>query len=84
MKKKFDIAYLVAREKLAFRKMGALCDLEQRHGVDLGEGYRTIKLVHLSLTVSRLNNYSTCFVHWQTQNFSVFKLMVARILPMVF
>ena len=39
-KKKFDIAYLIAKEKLAFRKMGALCDLEQRHGVDSGEGYK--------------------------------------------
>ena len=31
---------VIAKEKLAFRKMGALCDLEQRHGVDLGEGYK--------------------------------------------
>ena len=39
--KKFDIAYLVAREKLSFRKYPAICELEAKHGVDLGTNYRT-------------------------------------------
>ena len=38
-KHKFDIAYTIARENLAFAKMNALCKLAERHGVDLGQGY---------------------------------------------
>ena len=37
---KFDISYVIAKEKLAFTKMKALCSLEEGHGVDLGPGYR--------------------------------------------
>ena len=40
VKRKFDIAYLIAKENLAFNKMGPLCELEERHGVDLGQGYK--------------------------------------------
>ena len=36
MKREFDIAYLIAKHNLAFTKMGPLCELEERHGVDLG------------------------------------------------
>ena len=40
VKRKFDIAYLIAKENLAFSKMKPLCELEERHGVDLGQGYK--------------------------------------------
>ena len=40
VKRKFEVSYVIAREKLAFTKMKALCSLEERHGVDLGPGYR--------------------------------------------
>ena len=36
LSKKFDIAYFVATEHLAFRKYEKLCELEIRHGVELG------------------------------------------------
>lgn len=39
-KRKFEISFVIAKEKLAFTKMKALCSLEERHGVDLGPGYR--------------------------------------------
>ena len=39
-KHKFEILYVIAKEKLAFTKMKALCSLEERHGVDLGPGFR--------------------------------------------
>ena len=39
-KRKFDIAYVIAKNNLAFQKMGPLCELEERHGVDLGQGYK--------------------------------------------
>ena len=39
-KHKFDIAYLIAKENMAFAKMAPLCQLEERHGVDLGHGYK--------------------------------------------
>ena len=31
---------MIAKEKFAFTKMQPLCDLEEKHGVDLGTGYR--------------------------------------------
>ena len=40
IKQKFEIAYVIAKEKLAMTKMVAICDLEDRHGVDLGDTYR--------------------------------------------
>ena len=39
MKRKFDVAYLVANEKLSFKKYAGKCDLEKRHRVDLGTTY---------------------------------------------
>ena len=40
MKRKFDVAYLIAKEKLAFTKMAPICELVERHGVDFGAGYK--------------------------------------------
>ena len=39
--KKFDIAYFVAKEKLPFQKYPRICELEAKHGVNLGGTYRT-------------------------------------------
>ena len=39
--KKFDICYVMGKECLAFAKYPALHKLEVRHGVDLGESYKT-------------------------------------------
>ena len=33
VKKKFDISYMLVKENLAFTKMKAICELEERHGV---------------------------------------------------
>lgn len=41
LRKKFDICYVMAKEKVAFRKYPALYALETRHGVNLGEAYKT-------------------------------------------
>ena len=41
VKKKFDICFVMAKENMAFRKYPALHELEVRHGVDLGESYKT-------------------------------------------
>ncbi len=41
MKKKFDISYVLAKESMPFTKYPALHELEQRHGVDLGQAYQT-------------------------------------------
>ena len=38
-KKKFDIAYLIAKEELPMTKYAAIIDLEKKHGVDLGTTY---------------------------------------------
>ena len=39
-KRKFDIAYVIAKNNMAFLNMACLCELEERHGVDLGRGYK--------------------------------------------
>ncbi len=39
LKRKFDIAYLVATETLSFKKYASICALEKKHGVDLGVTY---------------------------------------------
>ena len=40
LKKKFDLAYFLAKEGIAFNKMKAFSQLEERHGVALGDGYK--------------------------------------------
>ena len=47
LKKKFEIAHLLCKQSLAFRKMVTICELEEKHGVDLGSGYKTTKIVLL-------------------------------------
>ena len=42
-KRKFDTAYLIAKENMAFTKMAPLCELQERHGVNLGTGYKNEK-----------------------------------------
>lgn len=43
VKKKFDIAYFLCKERMAFHKMEAICILQETHGVDLGTGYKNEK-----------------------------------------
>ena len=40
IKWKFDVVYMIAKDKLVFMKMKPLCELEERHGIDLGQGYK--------------------------------------------
>ena len=40
LKRKFDVAYMVVKENLSFMKMKSICELEERHGTDLGAGYK--------------------------------------------
>ena len=40
MKRKFDVAFTIAKNNMPMTKMKAITDLEERHGVDLGEGYK--------------------------------------------
>ena len=39
MKLKFDVAYFVAVEQMAFAKYPSICALEKQHGVDMGQSY---------------------------------------------
>ena len=39
LRHKFEIAYFVATEKISFKKYPKLCELEARHGVDVGTTY---------------------------------------------
>ena len=40
MKRKFDVAYMIVKENLSFTKIKAACELEERHGTELGQGYK--------------------------------------------
>ena len=39
LRKKFEIAYFVATQKLAYSKYPAICELEKCHGVNIGSTY---------------------------------------------
>ena len=39
LKKLFETAYMLCKENLSFLKMSAICELQQKHGVDLGHSY---------------------------------------------
>ena len=39
--KLFDIAYTVAHREMSFKRFQIMCDLEKKHGVDLGERYQS-------------------------------------------
>ena len=40
MIKKFEVAFMIAKNNMAMTKMKPICELEERHGVDLGQGYK--------------------------------------------
>lgn len=40
LQRKFDLAYFICKENLAFTKMAPLCELQAKHGIDLGTGYK--------------------------------------------
>ena len=56
---KFDLAYFIAIEQLAFAKYPKLCELEERHGVSVGTAYRNEnackEFVHYMAESSRQN-----------------------------
>ena len=56
MKKKFDLTYFLCKENLAFNKMSSLCELEEKHSVDLGSGYKN-------------NQACTAFLEYIAQDF---------------
>ena len=39
-KKKFEVAFMIAKNNMAMTKMKPICELEERHRVDLGQGYK--------------------------------------------
>ena len=49
LKQKFDIAYLIAKEKMSFKKMKLLCELEERHEVEVIEMTTFVKFIALDL-----------------------------------
>lgn len=40
LQRKFEVAYFICKENLAFTKMAPLCELQAKHGVELGTGYK--------------------------------------------
>ena len=72
IKKKFDIAYLMAKENLPFTKYPAIHDLLERNGVELGFSTRPesqLTILHISLLTVRETIFTKCCL---IQNFSAF------------
>jgi len=40
LKRKFELAYMVAKENISFKKIKPLCFLEEKHEVELGASYQ--------------------------------------------
>ena len=40
VKRKFDIAFVIAKENMAYTKMKPICELEECHGINLGQSYK--------------------------------------------
>ena len=79
LKKKFDIAYFLSKENIAFRKMSSLCSLEERHNVDLGQGTKITKHAQYSLSILPRISENSLPVYLAMLSFSVYKLMEALI-----
>ena len=67
MKHKFDIAYVLAKEGMAHTKMVPLCELQERHKVQIGENYQNnqacatfISFISEDLQVRLHENLSKC------------------------
>ena len=67
IKKKFDIAYVMAKENFAFTKMTSLCELEERNGTNLGSGYKNdhscatfIEFIARELAESLISSIGKC------------------------
>ena len=43
LKRKFELAYFLWKQNLSFTKMAPLCTLEEKHGAELGSGYKNDK-----------------------------------------
>ena len=62
---KFEVAFTIAKNNMALTKMKPICDLEERHGVDLGQRYKNnqacasfVEFIALDLRLSLLDALS--------------------------
>ena len=51
---------LLCKENLAFNKMSSLCELEEKHDVDLGSGYKNKQAC--MYYIHRIYSYSYCWL----------------------
>jgi len=68
--KKFEIAFFLAKEKLPFTKFIPLCEMEVKHGMQIGSGYKNdhacasfvnfITLDQLELLKTQLRELNFC------------------------
>ena len=49
LRKLFEISFVIAKESIAFTKYEVLHELECHHGVDLGQAYKSRKILHIIL-----------------------------------
>ena len=77
----FDIAYFIAKEGLPFTKMAPLCQLKERHGINLGTGYKNnqacTQFVEFIAKVEQQNLVEVL----SKAHYSASKLMVAQTVP---
>ena len=83
LKCKFNIAYFTAKEKLAFTKMKPLCELEERHGIDLGARYKNDIACSTFVSYIAAEVWHNLLETLSKVNFSVYKQMAVQILRML-
>ena len=83
LKRKFDIAYFIAKEKLSFTKMKPLCDLQERHGVNLGTGYKNDDACATFVSYIAKEQLYNLLETLSEVNFSVYKQMAVLIQGML-
>ena len=65
LNKKFDICYVMAKESIAFQKYPVLHELEEHHGVNLGQSYKTKDSEKTSPTTKQKTSDSNLLVRCQ-------------------
>ena len=71
---------MIAKEKLAFTKMKPLCELEERHGVDLGQGYKNDRACSAFIEFIAREQREKLMAAIRSQSFLAYKQMPVQTL----
>ena len=81
VKKKFEVAYFVAKEEMAFKKYPSILKLEEMHGVEIGNAYRNDISCGDFVDYVGKGMRNSLSQKLKNANFSAFSLTVQQIIP---